>query len=245
VKDSIRSIPEDYVGWLKRGVLGKILYVIGLHFDFLIEWAQVAIWSRFPGYYSDETLPLHARARQLDQGIGETNAQFATRLETYIAAHSTRGNPYALLREVFAHYRYSADGPFPAHLYYTSGRHYEMDAQGVVTMADDTTFTTGIEDWAHWYLVYEWPTALADDGTWDDEGDWDTTPDGAWDTTAPYSFIADARLIPSKWNAAHCIGHLTLLGPGQALWDIPDEDWDSEEEWDAGGDADLVDIVIL
>lgn len=242
---SIRDLLNAITAWARRGVAGKLLYVLGLHFDLLVEWAQVAIYSRYPGYYSDETLPIHARARKLDQGLGETAQQFADRLTKFWDAHENRGGPYDLLREVWEHYRHSDDGAFPVHLFYQSGAYYYMDATGAITRTD-VEASTGGEDWAHWWLVYEWPDVVVDDGLWDDPGDWDEVPVGAWDVSSlTFAECQDLRLIPTKWNNAHSIGHLILLGPGQALWDVPDEDWNSEEDWDEGGDVDLVEAVIL
>ncbi len=244
---SVRSLIERFPRWLQASVLGKILYVAGLHFDALVEWLQVATLSRFPGVYSWETLPLHSRERQIDQGIGESDEHFAERLSRFLDTHATRGGPYALLEQVYERYRFSPGGAFTVHLFYQSGQYYQMTSAGVVTRTD-VVVSTGTAGWAHWWLVYEWPTVVADDGTWDSDGDdggwWDTTPEGAWDVDMPYSEVASIRLIPHKWNNAHSIGHVILLGPGQALWDIPDEDWNVEEDWDEGGDLDIVEFVI-
>lgn len=238
----IRDLLDRWAAWLLRGVTGKLLYVIALHFDFLVHWAQVAIWSRYPGFYSYETLPLHARARRIRQGIGESNRDYALRLARYLEPHETWGGPYALLEQLWEQYRHSPDGAFRIHLVYQSGAYFLLDTDGTITRPP-FVFSTGSDDWAHWWLVFEWPEPIADDGTWDDPGDWDD-PDGAWDTSMPFSQVAAIRLIPAEWNNAHCIGHIILLGPGQAVWDIPDEDWNSEEEWDEGGDDELVEIIV-
>lgn len=233
---------DTWASWLTRGVSGKILYVIALHFDALILLAQVAIWSRFPGFYSYETLPLHQRARRIRQGLGESNLSYSTRLTKYLDQHETWGGPYPLLDEIWHHYKDSTDGPFVVHLFYQSGAYFQLQTDGTV-LRTDVEVTTGFEDWAHWWLVYEWPEVVNDDGTWDDPGDWDDA-DAAWDTTLPYHVCADVRLIPSEWNNAHSIGHIILLGPDQAIWDVPDEDWNSEEEWDEGSADDLVEMIV-
>lgn len=228
--------------WLRRGNAAGLLYAIALHFDALVDLVTAAIKLRLPGVYSYETLPHLSRERRIRRGIGESDASLATRQANYLEAHKDRGGPYPMLEQVRAHY---ATAPFVVHLVYASGARFDMDAAGTVTR-DAVSFVTGLgsEEWAHWWLVYEWPVEIASDGLWDDGADsWDAPP-GVWDSALTVAEVTDFRLIPTEWNNAHCKGHLVVLAPGQALWDVPVESWGATvETWD-GGSVDPVTLEI-
>lgn len=232
--------------WLRRTNGGGLMYTIALHFDALVELVSAAVKLRHPGEYSYESLPLLSRERHIRQGHGESNASFAARLDLYLQSHKDRGGPYPMLEQIFARYRYSPDGPFPVHLIYTSGARFDMGVDGVITR-DAASFGTGLgpEEWAHWWLVYEWPTVINDDGLWDDPGVW--SDGGVWDSDLTADQVTDLRLIPSEWNSGHCKGHLIVLSPGEALWDAPIELWDDTPgagTWDDGSAADPIQVEI-
>jgi hypothetical protein len=210
--------------WLRRRVGGALMYAFALHFDALAELVTAAVKLRFPGVYSAESLPLLSRERRIRQGLGESDASFAERMNTFLATHRDRGGPYPMLEQIFAHYRYSADGAFPVHLVYTSGARFDMGTDGVITRAA-ASFLTGLgaDEWAHWWLIYEWPTTVHSDGLWGDAGAWGDG--GVWGCDLTAVQVTDLRLIPAEWNNAHCKGHLILLSPGQALWGAPEETW--------------------
>lgn len=231
--------------WLRRKNGAGLLYALALHLDALIELVTAAVKIRFPAVYSEESLPLLSNERRIRQGIGESTQSFATRMNAFFLTHKDRGGPYQLLEQVFAHYRYAPAGPFPTHLVYTSGARFDMGTDGAITR-DALSFTTGLgpDDWAHWWLVYEWPTTIDADGIWTDPGVYDDG--GVWDSDLSVEAVTDFRLIPTEWNNAHCKGHLVVLSPGQALWDVPAEDWDEFPlgTWDDGSSAALVQVEI-
>jgi hypothetical protein len=221
LRDQLSSVVPP---WLRRSVGGRLLYAIALHFDALVELATIAIKIRFPGLYSYESLPSLSRERRIRRGLGETDASFAARLRGFFEAHRDRGGPYVLLEQIFARYRYSVDGAFPVHLMYTSGARFDLATDGAITRDVDTWGTgLGPEEWAHWWLVYEWPTTILNDGTWGDPGAWGDG--GVWGSTLSVADVTDLRLIPTEWNNGYCKGHLVVLSPGQALWGVPDELW--------------------
>jgi hypothetical protein len=231
--------------WLRRRIGGGIMYAFALQFDALVELVAAAVKIRFPGVYSAESLPLLSRERGIRQGHGETDISFGKRLNAFLPAHKDRGGPYQLLEQIFARYRYSTNGAFPVHLVYTSGARFDMATDGTITR-DALSFTVGLgpEDWAHWTLVYEWPVVVLADGIWDDPGFYD---DGAvWDSELTVAETTDLRLIPTEWNNGHCKGHVVLLSPGQALWDVPPEDWDEVPlgTWGDGTAAEPVQLEI-
>lgn len=234
-----------YPTWLRKGTARKLLYTFELYFDTLIELATAAVKLRFPGQHGGEPLPYLARERRIRRGIGETIADWAARLSDYLEAHKDRGGPYPLLEQVWEHYRHQTAGAFPVHLVYTSGARYDMALDGTV-VRDAVSFDTGLgpDDWAHWWLVYEWPTVIDDDGLWDDPGFYGDG--GVWDSTLTLADVTDFRLIPTEWNNAYCKGHLVVLSPGEALWDVPIELWDASltNTWDDASSADPVMVEI-
>ena len=215
--------------WLRHGNAEKLLYSIGLMFDGLTDLAIAALRCRFPG---DNALflPYHANERRIRQGKYETAEHYAVRLQSYFQAHLDRGGPYALLEQVYEYYR---PNNFEVYLYYESGSYFHMLEDG--TISHTIMPSTGADAWAHWILIFIWPDDIADDGTWDSPGLWDSDPPGVWDFSGiTAAEVADLRLIPQEWNNAHCNGTIVLLGPSDALWDYPVEPWDSVETWDDG-----------
>lgn len=215
--------------WFRRGQAERFFYAIGLMFDGLADTMIQALKLRYPGS-NTLFLPYHATERRLRQGLYESDADFAVRLAKFFEAHHDRGGPYAMLEQVYQHYR---PNNFPVVLLYENGTAFTLGVDGTITPS--TTALTTTDDWAHWTLVYFWPVDNVGDGTWDDPGTWDTDPAGVWDFGTMLATEAqDLRLIPTEWNAAHCNGTLLLLGPNDALWDYPVEPWDSADTWDDG-----------
>lgn len=231
--------------WLRRKNGGGLLYAIALQLDVLVELVTAAVKIRFPGVYSAESLPLLSRERRIRQGLGESSASFSARLNTFLETHRDRGGPYPLLEQIHARYKYSVNGPFPVHLVYTSGARFDMASDGTITR-NAASFSTGLgpEEWAHWWLVYEWPTTIANDGLWGDPGVWGDG--GVWGSELTGAEVTDLRLIPTEWNNAHCKGHLVVLSPNQALWGIPEEIWGLTVggTWGDGTAADPIQVEI-
>lgn len=223
--------------WFRRGVAEKILYCFGLIFDALADLAIAALRCRYPG---DNVLFLayHANERRLRQGKYETATDFAARLARFFQAHLDRGGPYAMLEQVYQYYR---PNNFDVYLYYESGSYFHMSTDGAITHT--ILPATGAENWAHWTLIFSWPVDIASDGIWSDPGTWDDG--GVWDialSSLTPTDVADLRLIPQEWNAAHCNGTLVLLGPTDALWNYPPEPWNAAGTWDDGSPPARVEI---
>lgn len=211
--------------WLQRGLAERIMYACGVLVDLGADAVVASVKIRFPGLYSDESLPLIGRERRIRRGRHETNQTYAARLTRWFIDHRRRGGPYALLSQVFAHY---APNNFSIELIYRTGRRYRMSATGEV-VRDDTDFAssgaTAEPDneplrWARWWLVFHWPGAIADPGVWDEPGvAWDD-PTTLWDYVITPDEVEDLRLTPREWNAAHALGHVVLvsgLSPGLRL----------------------------
>lgn len=223
--------------WLKGFYALRLFWAIALHFDAVVEMAVRAIKLRYPNVYSNETLPLLSRERKMIRGKYETDEQYGERLDQAWQAHSLRGGPYALLEQVWFHYR---PNNFEATLIYPGGAEFVLHVDGTIARSNVYLGTELAPDqWANWYLVLAWPTDIADDGTWDgDDAIWDDG--GVWDYSIDdlsAAEVDDLRAVPTAWNAEHCFGHVVLLGPSVELWDFPDGTWDEgDEDWDTPGD---------
>lgn len=206
-RDTIRKISPP---WLRRGNNEKFAYALGLVIDDFGDALHAGVKLRFPGVYSDESLPQIGRERRIRRGRTESTTTYAIRLNRWLTDHRRRGGPYAMLQQLFAHY---APSNFPIELMYRSGRRFSMDVAGAI-VRDDTTWTfdaVTASKWARWLLVFHWPTPIDDSGEWDSDPalwDDDTT---VWDSNLTPEDIEDLRLIPKEWNAAHPFGTVQLI----------------------------------
>jgi hypothetical protein len=205
-RDTIRKLVPS---WLRGRIGGGILYAIAVQMDALADAVVAAVKVRFPGLYSFESLPILGRDRRIRRGRLEPDAIYAVRLRRWLDDHRRRGGPYALLAQVHAFY---AQNPFEVELRYFSGRRFEMDADGNVTRGDLVWSPPGNPAaWARWWLYYQWPDPVDDDGLWSDPGTWDDG--GVWDSNLSAQDVRDIRLVPREWNAAHAIGRVVIVSP--------------------------------
>jgi hypothetical protein len=224
-RDSARRIVPR---WLRNGLAQRLLYAIGIHFDLVGDATASAVRRRFPGQDFHDSLGILGRERRIRRGAQEPNESYAGRLIRWLDDHAVRGGPYALLEQVGAYY---AANPFEIALVYPNGTRYTRAVDGTITR-DTITFNPpgGAAEWARWWLFYDWPTAFGDDGLWGDGGLNELWGDGGvWATTLTPLDVADLRLVPSEWNAAHV--HRAYVCPlygGGQLWGYPPGLWGAE-----------------
>jgi len=209
--------------WLQRGNAEKYLYALGLMLDIFGDALIAAVRHRFPGVYSNESLGLIGRERRISRGRLETDASYAARLQRWLEDHRRRGNPYAMLLQLYWHY---APVTFTIDLVYRSGRRFRLNSDAIgagvppeIAIERDTiTWEPDDEPerWARWWLMLrtdQWAFTPPDD----DE-------------------LADIRLVPREWNAAHALGYIVLMPTDGDLWDYPPEvPWDTTGTWDGTG----------
>jgi hypothetical protein len=199
--------------WLRTGWAEKYLYSFGLVCDAFGDALTAGVKFRYPGYYAPDSLAVIGRERRISRGLSEPDATYAERLTPWLEGHRHRGGPYAMLAMIFAYY---APNNFPIALIYRNGRRFDMDAAGVITRSDSSfSPDSRPEQWARWWLFYYTPIFAS------------PTPEE----------VAELRLIPNEWNAAHCQGKLVVLPPGAELWNFPTGDvWDDIGKlWDIPG----------
>lgn len=194
--------------WLQRGLAEKILYSLAVHLDALGDAVTAGVKLRFPNVYSAESLPTLSRERRIVRGNYESDEGLAARLSRWLIDHHYRGNPYAMLTQLFYHY---LPAVFDMDIVYANGRRFSFDAaiylatgdlQAALTR-DLTSFrpADGTARWARWWLFLYTDT-------------WATVPPTAAE-------IEDLRLIPHAWNAAHCLGTIVIFSSSAEMWNWP------------------------
>lgn len=219
-RDRVRLVVPP---WLRIEIAEKLLYAVAIQMDALTEMASAAVKIRFPGLYTEESLPMIGRERRIRRGRIESKENYSRRLSNWLTDHKGRGGPYAMLAQLFAYY----DGNhFPIRLVYRTGRAFDMDTAGEITMSDVSwTPDAEPEKWARWWLVYEWPTPIAAAHVYDEVGL--SYDDGStYDSGLTVTEVYDLLVVPREWNAAHAFGHVLLLNGG-AVYDYPPETYDA------------------
>lgn len=90
--------------WLTDGDGGKVAASLALMADDFAARARLALISRFPSYAPDDAaLAAMGRDRRIIRGINEPSAAYAARLMRAFDDHRTRGNPFAMLRQLRAY----------------------------------------------------------------------------------------------------------------------------------------------
>jgi hypothetical protein len=231
-RDSLR---KKCPPWLQGGWAEKVLYAIGVMIDALVDSANAAVRIRFPGLYSDESLPLIGRERRIRRGRNEPASTYSVRLMRWLDDHATRGGPYALLEQLHAYY---ADDPFPIRLVYRSGRCFDMDVDGEITMSDVVwSPDEEPECWARWWLIYQWPTSFPaarkyGDGTQYGQG-------RVYGSGLLSGEVADLRVIPRDWNTAHALGRLIVISPGGIVYGYPPRTYGDGATYGGGATANI------
>ena len=225
-----RIVPK----WLQGTIGARVLYSMAVHLDGALDLVAEGVKARFPGRpdAAIDALPLIGNERRIRRGPTETVEHYSGRLLTWWDDHKRRGGPYALLDQVGRYW----DGAttFQIDLVYEMGQHFIRNLGLIGGPQDGLPPMSGPYDsdtahWARWWLVFQWPTSIGDDGLWSDPGTWDDL--GTWDTDLNEAQVAELRLVPAEWNNAHCQGHVVLLSDGAELWDVPAGTWNDPGVW--------------
>jgi hypothetical protein len=164
---------------------------------------------------------------------------YAARLLRWLDDHKTRGGPYAMLRQLQLFW---AAAPFAIDLVYESGKRFHSTLGGAITESTGSPWDGDTARWARWWLIFDWPGTVTDDGIWSDPGTWDDT--GTWDTSLTVAEVAEIRLVPNEWNAAHALGYITLRIGGAETWDVPADTWADGGFWVGGAGENLLTLAV-
>lgn len=89
--------------WATTGDGELVHYSIGATLDLWFERLREGIRARFPSHAPDDALSLIGKDRKIVRGIEEPRASYVERLIRAPDDHRTRGNPYALMRQLRAY----------------------------------------------------------------------------------------------------------------------------------------------
>jgi hypothetical protein len=236
-RDAIREISPR---WLKHGLAEKILYSFGIHMDLLGDAAADGIKKSFPTLLDAvDAFGMIGRSRKIARGPNEPDVTYAARLLPWLDFHRTRGGPYAMLRQLQLFW---SAAPFAIDLVYESGKRFHSSVFGAITESTGSPWDGNTARWARWWAVFDWPGAVTTDGIWSDPGVWDDL--GTWDTSLTVAEVAEIRLIPNEWNAAHTLGYITLRISGAETWDVPADTWADGGVWAGGGSDFLLTLAV-
>jgi hypothetical protein len=207
-RDTIRAKSPT---WLQIGHAQKLLYAVALQLDAFGDALVAGVKLRFPGLYTNESLPMIGRERRIRRGRIEPNSVYAVRLRRWLQDHQRRGGAYALLAQLYAYY---APAAFPIDLLYRSGRIFRMEADGDITRDYYNPHDVKYPQWARWFLLFYTDTY--------------SDPPSAQD-------LIDLALIPREWVAGHIIGEILIMRTDTELWDYPpSRTWNRHVRWDHG-----------
>lgn len=217
-RDMIRKISPP---WLQRGRAERFLYALGVQIDAFGDALTAGVKSRFPLYYSNDSLAMIGRERRISRGLSEPEATYGKRLQRWLDDHRGRGGPYALLAQLHA---YFAPNNFAIDLIYRNGRRFRMSADGTITRDTVQNFTPDANpaQWARYWLFFY---------------------TDAYPAPISTSTRADLRLVPHEWNAAHCLGTIVIFPTGSEMWNFPlDHAWNEPGTWNTGGSVDTIPV---
>lgn len=194
--------------WLSSepAVAGSLALLV----DDYLDRAKRSLLARFPAYAPDDAaLAAMGRDRLIVRGINEPSAAYAQRLSRALDDHKTRGNPFALLRQLRAYLQADC----VVRTVDWRGNWYTIEADGteVATIPGANWDWNGgaVNEWARfWVIIYPVggtdPWAIS--GNW---GDADLWGSGVWGTagktigtTATPDQVAAVRQIIRDWKPA-------------------------------------------
>lgn len=234
--------------WLQRTVGGALMEALGASVEALVVATARGVKVRFPAHdeaaIDEDALAYIGRDRKIRRGPEEDATTYARRLRLWLDSHRTRGNAYALLRQLYA---YTVDWMnVRIDVVAQSGHRRWIDTAGTIT-ADDITWE-GHGDpaqWAHVWVFFYVPDLIeiGVDYLVTHDGDRLVTHDGdylvATRSVAPDALTAADEAvfttIVREWSAAH-IPYITVVllwGTGR-LWDYP-QPIPTYDEWEATG----------
>lgn len=197
--------------WLTRTeglkTIGGIADVIDDHRDRLVAGVKL----RFPGLYTLEGVDKIGKERRMRRGPNEDAEVFADRIQRWWEDHKTRGNGYALLRQMLAYLTGTLAPPYEI-VSYRGVRHI-MDAAGGITSSIITWGTDETGNWCRiWVFLYTGASTVTDE------------------------IMESYTSIVRDWIPAHVNCEVVLIYPNTRLWDYPQPvpTWAAGWDWEDG-----------
>ena len=238
LRDLYRALTPSWMQDDEEG--GPVLYSLGLVAEVAKERAYNGLVARFPQYAPTDALHLIARDRRIIRGIDEADAAFATRLLPWLDDHRTRGNPFALMKQLQAY----CQADVRIRTVDARGNWFTREANGTTSyLLNQNNWNwdgAASTRWARfWVIIY--PTAAGEpwngDQTWGQVGlTWGSEGSGGatWGTSATVGEVETVRRIVREWKPAgtRC-EHIIIafddasFAPDGSSLDLPDGTWAS------------------
>lgn len=201
--------------WLNGSVGGRYMYTMGLVFDGLADGASYAIRCRFPDFAPTDALQWLAADRQIDRGLHESEANYATRLRQWLDLWRYAGNTWSVLRaldsaitpdftalravsntSVWHWYNETDDVNSPPAYIRASPANWDWDSKNWDGL--------GSAGWFRLWVIIAPTSSLAQQTPkWGDGGVWGSSRSWGWNQTD--TGLRDLlRAQVAKWKAAHC-----------------------------------------
>jgi hypothetical protein len=209
--DSILAI----VPWYARtGVVGKVLYTIGLGIDQVVDAVQQGVEARIPGRGDPSSLGYIAADRLMDRGRAESDLAFVSALVGAFSTLKGWGSSRTIALQIL---------------------NYLSPQNPIIRVVGDSSIWDTVDASGAWSVFYgtsnwNWdgyvsPSALSPSPKWwrlfviinqasfaQNAFTWDTHPfatwnawaaNSTWDTNATPSEVASVLALVRKWKAAH------------------------------------------
>jgi hypothetical protein len=229
--------------WLTSGAGEKVLASLMLVADDFSARAKLGLLARFPQYAPDDALPALGRDRRILRGIGEPAAAYAERLTRALDDLPTRGNPFALLRQLRAYLQADC----VVRTVDRRGNWFTIDANGV----ESTVMDAANWDWdggagsswsRFWVIIYPeggtnpWaPAGSIGDPTLYGNGDVGNAGYTVG-TTATRDQVAAVRAIIRDWKPAGTVCEWIIIAFDAATF-TPAGATDPNGEWGSWGNS--------
>lgn len=188
--------------WLTGTVAGGIQYAEGLVIDALAQWMIEGVKASMPGVGTPSALYLCGRDMQVDRGPNETDAHYATRLQSAVDTWATAGNAGTLLKQIGAYF--SPSTAVPVRLVSDRAIWQEINlTTNVVTQTNVATnwnWDGTVKWWRGWLIIDSssgpWTVDL-----WNQTATWGDG--GSWGSSATPGEVAAIQGVISKWKPAN------------------------------------------
>lgn len=191
--------------WLTTGEGELVRFSLGLQLNQACDRAYQATRARMPAYAPIDANGPMGRDRKIVRGIDEPAAAYAERMIRWLDDHKTRGNPFALAKQLRAY----CQADVMIRTVDRRGNWFTIEADGTQAMSLATgnwlwDTTAASPQWARfWVIIY--PTAAGLPWTvgprWGD-ADAIYSASRTWGTSATPEQVAAVRSIVREWKPA-------------------------------------------
>lgn len=198
--------------WLTTDEGGDVHGSLGVMMDAYAERARLGVLARFPEHAPSDAIAAISRDRKIIRGIAETDANYGTRALSWLDDHKTRGNPFALMKQL----RGYLNADVRIRTVDSSGNWFTRDRDGTESVLlaqgnwnwNNAPTIAGVTQWSRfWVIIYPtsagqpWSQSLAwGNGALWGTGQFGTSSTATIGTTATREQVADVRRIIAEWK---------------------------------------------